>query len=236
MPSIPPGPSVTPAIDVRREVALALVAPAVMTAATIAALWLALFTGATASAAVDAAFVVAVVLAALGAVAVVVTAVLGRLRQVMQRLTFVAPLLTLLAVTGFVYAFDQFALAHRGVAVGCEVVAKDDYVRGSGSQRTDHEFRCPGWPSFHEDTRSEEQFPLGHDAIVTIDPDGRAGPALGEVSWSGGLFSAAFATALLAAIVVGRLHAVDDGSIKAAARRRLTALPVLRRAPGGPRR
>jgi hypothetical protein len=224
---------VTPVIDVRREVALALVAPAVTTAATIAALWLELFTGTTASAAADVAFVVAVVLAALGAVAVVVTAFLGRLRQVMRRLTFVAPLLTLLAVSGFMYAFDQFALAHRGVAVECEVVAKDGYVRSSGSKRMDHEFRCPAWHSFREDTSSEDQFPLGHDAIVTIDPDGRAGPTLGEVSWSSGLFSAAFATALLAAIIVGRLHAVDDGSIKAAAGRRLTALPRLGRPPGG---
>ncbi|MEU6861270.1 hypothetical protein AB0B28_20655 [Glycomyces sp. NPDC046736] len=210
-----------PPINVRHEVVCAVL-PLGLAAAIAAAAWLHMF--AADSALTTAAFVICVLIATVGAIAVVATTFMGRLRQAMGRLTYLVPAFALLGAMVPMYALDQFALVHRGIQVQCEVVAIDNYVRGSDTLRTDHEFACPGWPSFNADTSRAERFPIGHDLIATIDPLDRAEPSIREVSSTNALIAAAFSIGLLAAVVFGRLDAVDDGRIRAAWRVRIRRL------------
>lgn len=210
-----------PPINVRHEVVYAVL-PLGVAAPIATAAWLHMF--AVESALTTAAFVIGVLIATVGAIAVVATTFMGRLRQAMGRLAYLVPAVALLGAILPMVAFDQFALVHRGVQVECEVVAIDNYVRGSGTLRTDHEFACPGWPSFNEDTSRQERFPIGHELTATMDPLDRARPSIREVSSTGALTAAAFSIGLLAAAVLGRLEAVDDGRIRAAWKARMRRL------------
>lgn len=229
----PRGLDMSPPIDARREVLYAIVPPVFTFAAASATSWLHAF--AQGSTVTDLVFVACVVLTMIGAIAIVATAFLGRLREIMKRVFLVMPLLVLLTMLGPIVAIDQFVLATRGVQVECEVISKRDYVRSSGVERTDHEFACPGWPSFNEDTDREEQLPLGHDVIATIDPLDKALPSLREVSTQKGIVTVLVAAGLLIVLIIGRLVAVDDGSIRteiASTLRRLQRLRFRRRAAG----
>lgn len=166
---------------------------------------------------------VAVVVAAV--VAAIVLCFIGPIRR-RWRFALAFPLLTFGAAGMLPSAFEELALADRGVHVECTVVSKRHYFahyEDGDEPMTDHRLRCGDWGATSHATQRDEEFAVREVVVAVFDPLGRADPNFGEPRTSTGLLLIPLSALFALGAIACQLYLVD-GTFAAAIRARVARI------------
>jgi hypothetical protein len=128
---------------------------------------------------------------------------------------------TFLACIMMAPVFESSVLNVRGVDVECTVASSTEKeVRGD--TLIEHVMDCPSRSGVTWSTEEDEQWPVGERVVGHFDPEGHAHYSFGDRDWTETVLWAVGSLIAALAAMIWRLIAVDDGSLQA----RFTGRPL----------
>jgi hypothetical protein len=207
----------TPEFRFGRELALAVLPPAIAVVATANLCWAAMvapdwmpgwWLGTS----------IGLIIAA--GVFVAVSCFIGRFRSAGRGIVGVLGF-TFLAGIMMAPVVESSVLNARGVAVECTVAssAEEEF---RGDTLIEHVMACPGRSGVTWSTEEHEQWAVGESVVGYFDPEGHAHYSFGDRDWTETVLWAVGSLVAALAAMIWRLIVVDDGSLQA----RFTGQPL----------